>query len=128
MKDSANIHNIIGWYQRFILGCPLWVARLENELIRDVNAIRPFKWQELEKRPPNELVYNVTEFCNAACIFCCYRYSKPRNRMSNEVFFKSAEEYYNIGGRKILLNALTGEPLLDPLFFEKVHFLRSLGN
>jgi radical SAM protein with 4Fe4S-binding SPASM domain len=47
--------------------------------------------------------------------------------MSNEVFLKSAGEYYEIGGRRFLLNALTGEPLLDPLFFEKTALLKSLG-
>jgi radical SAM protein with 4Fe4S-binding SPASM domain len=128
MQSSDDVQNAIGWYQRFMLSCPLWVAKLENELIMDAHAIRPLRWQELEKLPPNELVFNVTEFCNAACTFCCYRYSKPRYRMTNEIFYKSAEEYYNLGGRRVLLNALTGEPLLDPSFFEKTSFLRSLGN
>jgi radical SAM protein with 4Fe4S-binding SPASM domain len=127
MQGSVTINDLIGGYQKFILTCPLSVARLENELLKDVNAIRPYRWQELEKKPPYELVFHVTEFCNALCSFCCYRYSKPRHRMSNEIFFKAAEEYYHIGGKRITLNALTGEPLLDPLFFEKTSFLKSLG-
>jgi radical SAM protein with 4Fe4S-binding SPASM domain len=104
------------------------MARSECELTRDVNAILPFKWQGFENKPPSILVFQVTEFCNASCSFCCYRFSKPKNRMSNEIFFKAAEEYYNIGGKNIQLNALTGEPLLDPLLFEKTSFLRSLGD
>jgi len=104
------------------------MARLECELNRDINAILPFKWQELETKPPHTLIFHVTEFCNASCVFCCYRFLKPRHRMSNEIFFKASEEYYEIGGRNITLNALTGEPLLDPLLFDKTSFLKSLGD
>jgi len=47
--------------------------------------------------------------------------------MSDEVFRKAASEYHDMGGTRIWLNAMTGEPLLDPLFFEKTSYLRSLG-
>jgi radical SAM protein with 4Fe4S-binding SPASM domain len=127
MNRSSNIDNVILWHQKFILNCPLWVARIQNTIVIDANAIRPSNWRNFERKPPNELVFNVTEFCNASCIFCCYRKSKPRYQMSNEVFYKTAGEYYGIGGRRFLLNALTGEPLLDPLLFEKTDFLKSLG-
>lgn len=127
MHRPSNINNVIKWHQKFMLSCPLWMARMENALVTDTNALRPSNWKDFEKRPPNELVFNVTEFCNASCIFCCYRKTKPRYQMSNEAFFKTAGEYYGIGGRRFLLNALTGEPLLDPLFFEKTAFLKSLG-
>ena len=127
MKDSTNVREVIGRYQRFRLSCPLWVVRLEGELSRDANAIKPYNWREEEDKPPYEMIFHVTEFCNASCSFCCYRYSKPRRHMSNEVFFKAAREYYDMGGKRIALNALTGEPLLDPHIFEKTAFLKSLG-
>jgi radical SAM protein with 4Fe4S-binding SPASM domain len=128
MQNSSDVRDYIGWYQKFILSCPLWVARLENEFYRDLYVIKPYKWQELENKPPAELEFNVTEFCNASCSFCCYRYSKPRNRMNNQIFLKSVQEYCNMGGKNVLLNALTGEPLLDPLIFQKLDILKSFEN
>jgi radical SAM protein with 4Fe4S-binding SPASM domain len=47
--------------------------------------------------------------------------------MSNETFLKATTEYHAMGGKNIWLNAMTGEPLLDPQFFEKTEILRSLG-
>lgn len=128
MNNPVSARDLIGMHQRFQLTCPLWVAELENGLLRDANSLRPYRWQVLEERPPQILVCHVTEYCNASCSFCCYRFSKPQNRMSNEVFCKAAQEYYDMGGRNIELNALTGEPLMDPLILEKIAFLRSLGS
>lgn len=126
-RETASIYDIVGFHEKFSLTCPLWIARLENELTRDINAIRPTRWKKLEEEPPYELVFHVSEFCNASCSFCCYRYTKPRLRMSNDIFFKAAEEYHDMGGKRVILNALTGEPLMDPSLFHKTAFLKTLG-
>ena len=110
------------------MGAPLWVTKIGAELLKDSMSLRPSKWQSLENAPPQYIAFNVTEFCNSLCSFCCYKTSKPRYTMSNEIFFKAAKEYHDVGGRKIWLNALTGEPLLDPDFFSKTSILQSLGN
>lgn len=96
-------------------------------LYGNIRALRPLRWEELEDGPPLNLAFTLSEFCDANCTFCCHRKTTPSSMMGNEVFFKAAEEYGRMGGTRIWLNAMTGEPLLDPHFFEKTAFLRSLG-
>ena len=110
-----------------MLDCPLSIAKFSTSLYENLRALRPLRWEEMEDEPPLNLAFTLSEFCDAKCTFCCHRKTTPKNMMSNEVFFKAAEEYRDMGGTRIWLNAMTGEPLLDPLFFEKTAFLRSLG-
>jgi len=110
-----------------MLKSPYPIARAGLGVYRNLYALRPANWHKLEVEPPRNLAFTLTEHCNASCSFCVYRFGTPKDRMSNEVFFKAAGEYCDMGGKNIWLNALTGEPLLDPHFFEKTAFLRSLG-
>ncbi len=123
-----KVKQMIGWQERLMLTSPLWVSKTSIMLLNELNSIKPVKWEGLQMKPPRTLAFTIAEFCNAACTFCCHRFSKPTNYMSNDIFFKSAREYYEAGGRRIWLNAMTGESLLDPNFFEKTAFLRSLGH
>ena len=123
-----EVKQMIGWQERLVLTSPLWVSKTSIMLLNELNSIKPVRWEGLEVKPPRTLAFTIAEFCNAACTFCCHRFSKPTTYMSNDIFFKTAREYHEAGGKRIWLNAMTGESLMDPAFFEKTAFLRSLGH
>jgi len=127
MRPSKDVREIVKWPRRLKLGCPLSVAQFGSGLYGNLRALKPLPWKLLEDEPPMNLAFTLSEFCDANCTFCCHRKTTPRNMMSDEVFRKAASEYHDMGGTRIWLNAMTGEPLLDPLFFEKTSYLRSLG-
>ena len=127
MKTSTRINEMVGWRTRFFLTCPLPVAKMAIGALATSESIHPVDWRSLEIKPPHMLALDLTEFCNSACSFCCYKTSSPRFQMSDDIFFKATEQFHDAGGRKVRLNAMTGEPLLNPTFFKKTAFLRSLG-
>lgn len=127
MRPSKEVREIVKWPRRLKLGCPLSIAQFGYGLYGNLRALKPLPWKRLEDEPPMNLAFTLSEFCDANCTFCCHRKTTPRNMMSEEVFCKAAGEYHDMGGTRIWLNAMTGEPLLDPKFFEKTSYLHSLN-
>lgn len=75
---------------------------------------------------PFELHLELTNICNANCIFCPYQYQqRPQMTMSDEVFYKVVADYVDLAGGSVGLTPIVGDALIDPNFFERVHFLRS---
>ncbi len=94
------------------------VGRLTFDLEKTLEAmaLRPF-----------ELHLELTNLCNANCIFCPYQFQeRPKQFMSDEVFFKAVNDFVAIQGGSVGLTPIVGDALIDPKFLERVHYLRSL--
>jgi hypothetical protein len=82
----------------------------------DAMAARPF-----------ELHLELTNLCNANCVFCPYQFQQREVQfMSDNVFSKAVGDYVSIGGGSIGLTPIVGDALIDPKFLERVRYLRSL--
>lgn len=82
----------------------------------DAMAIRPF-----------ELHLELTNLCNANCVFCPYQYqSRIHETMPDAVFEKAVGDYIACGGGSVGLTPIVGDALIDPKFLDRVRHLRSL--
>lgn len=76
---------------------------------------------------PFELHLELTNICNANCIFCPYQYQeRATGFMSDKVFEKSIDDYVKINGGSIGLTPIVGDALIDPKFLDRVEHLRGL--
>jgi MoaA/NifB/PqqE/SkfB family radical SAM enzyme len=75
---------------------------------------------------PFELHLELTNICNASCLFCPYQFQKrPEQFMLDEVFEKAVHDFVSIRGGSVGLTPIVGEPLVDPKFLQRVRYLRS---
>ena len=82
----------------------------------DAMAARPF-----------ELHLELTNLCNANCVFCPYQFqTRETEFMSDDVLRKAVSDYVAIGGGSVGLTPIVGDALIDPKFLERVRYLRSL--
>lgn len=82
----------------------------------DAMSLRPF-----------ELHLELTNLCNANCIFCPYQFQeRDVSFMPDEVFYKAVGDYAAIGGGSVGLTPIVGDPLIDREFLARVKYLRSL--
>lgn len=76
---------------------------------------------------PFELHLELTNLCNANCVFCPYQFQQRETQfMSDEVFLKAVGDYVAIGGGSVGLTPIVGDALIDPKFLDRVRYLRSL--
>lgn len=76
---------------------------------------------------PFELHLELTNLCNADCIFCPYHFQeRPTAVMSDEVFERAVGEYVALHGGSVGLTPIVGDALIDPQFLRRVRHLRSL--
>ena len=81
----------------------------------DAMALRPF-----------ELHLELTNLCNADCVFCPYQFqAREVQFMSDEVFHKAVHDYIAAGGGSVGLTPIVGDALIDPKFLDRVRHLRS---
>jgi radical SAM protein with 4Fe4S-binding SPASM domain len=104
---------------------PIATLRFGWELSKDIRSLSFKDWSSLQSGPPLGMHFNVTDRCNARCVFCAYPTTTPEGVMSQEIFGKALREYIQIGGTRISFNPLVGEPLLDPHIFERLRFALS---
>ncbi len=80
---------------------------------------------DMTKRP-YEIHLELTNLCNAKCIFCPYQFQKREiGFMSDEVFYKAVKDFCDIGGGTVGLTPIVGDALIDPKFLERVKYLRT---
>jgi radical SAM protein with 4Fe4S-binding SPASM domain len=94
-----------------------WMGSVLHDVNRTLEAmaLRPF-----------ELHLELTNLCNANCVFCPYQFQeRPKEFMSDEVFFKAVSDFVAIQGGSVSLTPIVGDPLIDPKFLERVRYLRS---
>ena len=78
------------------------------------------------KLRPYELHLELTNICNARCIFCPYQYQqRPHQTMDDKVFHKAVQDYCAIQGGSVALTPVVGDALIDPKFLERVQYIRS---
>lgn len=77
---------------------------------------------------PFELHLELTNLCNANCVFCPYQFQQREVQfMSEEVFRKAVGDYAGSGGGSVGLTPIVGDALIDPKFLERVRYLRSVA-
>jgi hypothetical protein len=75
---------------------------------------------------PFELHLELTNLCNANCVFCPYQFQQREvESMSDAVLEKAVSDYVAIGGGSVGLTPIVGDALIDPKFLARVHYLRS---
>ena len=75
---------------------------------------------------PFELHLELTNLCNANCIFCPYQFQQRKIEfMSDEIFEISIRNYISIGGGSVGLTPIVGDALIDKKFIKRVKYLRA---
>ena len=75
---------------------------------------------------PFELHYELTNLCNANCVFCPYQFQERAVEfMSDEIFDKALNDYIAEGGGSVFLTPIVGDPLIDRKIIERIRKLRS---
>jgi radical SAM protein with 4Fe4S-binding SPASM domain len=75
---------------------------------------------------PFELHLELTNLCNADCIFCPYQFQeRPTEVMSDAIFRKAVADYIAAGGGSVGLTPIVGDALIDPHFPDRLRYLRS---
>src|SRR5215470_17356432 len=75
---------------------------------------------------PYELHFELTNLCNANCVFCPYQYqTREIATMSDEVFDKALADFVAAGGGSVGLTPIVGDALIHPRFLSFVGRLRS---
>lgn len=101
-----------------------------NSLMTDVENklnLRKSAYENLAKTMPiGTLFVQVTNICNAKCIFCAYKdLETPKGIMTFETFKKAIDDYVQIGGKTVSFTPIIGDPLIDPGLLKKIAYARS---
>ncbi len=84
------------------------------------------KYKRKEVHIPKRLYIETTSFCNAKCKMCPHgKMKRERGHMSWDLFKKIIDESKSFEGEglEIILHK-DGEPLLDPLLFQRIEYIR----
>ncbi|HEV2846101.1 MAG TPA: radical SAM protein [Thermoanaerobaculia bacterium] len=75
---------------------------------------------------PYELHLELTNLCNANCVFCPYQFQEREVKyMPEEVFRKAVDDFVACGGGSVGLTPIVGDALIHPDFLERVRYLRA---
>ena len=75
---------------------------------------------------PQTLHIEGTNICNAQCLFCAYtKMQRRKQTMPMEQFRRIVDEYLDLGGRRVSLTPIVGDPMVDPFLFERLDYLSS---
>jgi len=75
---------------------------------------------------PYELHFELTNLCNANCVFCPYQFQEREVQfMPDEVFHKAVADFVASGGGSVGLTPIVGDALIHPEFVDRVRHLRS---
>lgn len=78
---------------------------------------------------PTHLGMEVTNICNANCVFCGYQYiQRPKAVLPFELFEKGIDEFDALGGGSVGFNTVVGEPLVAPDLVKEIRYARSKKN
>lgn len=69
----------------------------------------------------------VTNVCNAKCVFCAYPdMERPKEVMSLEHFKSVVSQWVELGGDEVDLTPIVGDPFVDRFLFDRMDFLMSV--
>ncbi len=78
---------------------------------------------------PATLLIELTNICNANCIYCGYRFMKRKKGVMSEVLFKKlVDEFDDMGGGDINITGIVGDPLVNQNIVERITYLRTKKN
>jgi radical SAM protein with 4Fe4S-binding SPASM domain len=78
---------------------------------------------------PASFRFEITNKCNADCIFCARQYDNSKKSiMDLDLFTNGLKQYFDLGGKEISLTPTIGEPFLDPLLFERIRIIKNLNS
>jgi hypothetical protein len=113
------------------LANPLLLQKVKRVLYRKADAFVG-RFYSLDKTldamalRPYELHLELTNLCNADCVFCPYQFQERKTEfMPDEVFEKAVADFVRIGGGSVGLTPIVGDALIDPNFVRRVKHLRS---
>ena len=99
------------------------LRRLDSAYGR-VNGRLPATLDAMRSRP-FELHLELTNLCNANCVFCPYQFQeRDVEFMSDAVFERAVSDFVSIQGGAVSLTPIVGDPLIDPKFLARVRRLR----
>jgi MoaA/NifB/PqqE/SkfB family radical SAM enzyme len=131
LKNYKRITNYISNNKRDILSPYFWSqnSRIIKSRIKVLNHVSKELFlsnlQTIEYRPWNVNI-ELTNICNANCVFCAYQYQTRQKRvMSDEVYKKILDDYCEIGGGELLMQVVVGDPAIDPKFIERIRDARA---
>ncbi len=85
-------------------------------------------WQYLENVPPRTLKIELTNICNANCVFCGYQYeNRKKGIMSQELYLRVLKEYRGMGGENISFTSIVGEPFIDTNIIDRIRKAKEFG-
>jgi MoaA/NifB/PqqE/SkfB family radical SAM enzyme len=85
------------------------------------------KAQKLTKNYPQFVDIETTNVCNSRCIICPHSImNRKQGIMKMDLFTKIADNCKS-GGIKNVSLSFFGEPLLDPLIFDRIKYVKGLG-
>lgn len=77
-------------------------------------------------RRPFELHLELTNLCNANCVFCPYQFQERETKLMPEaVFRKAVDDFVASGGGSVGLTPIVGDALIHPDFVSRVRALRA---
>jgi hypothetical protein len=79
-------------------------------------------------KAPMQLRVEVTNLCNANCVFCIYQFQKREiETMSFDTFKLAVDQYTALGGRDVSFTPVVGDSLIDRGLEEKVAYVRQFA-
>src|SRR5437870_4067345 len=109
----------------------VYVDKIRRVVVRKADALvgRVYPLQktlDAMSLRPFELHLELTNLCNANCIFCPYQFQERQAEfMPEEIFYKAVSDYVDIGGGSVGLTPIVGDALIDPHFLARVRYLRA---
>jgi len=97
------------------------VEYLFSENLLEISSERKDNtWSEQEEPSLRYMLVTLTNRCNLTCLHC---YVSQKNEfMSFETFRKAVDDFWKIGGLKLMISG--GEPVMHPEFFEFLRYAR----
>ena len=78
---------------------------------------------------PSGISFEVTNICNANCIFCGYQYlQRLKAILPMDLFKRAIDEFNDFGGGNVGFTPVVGDPLIDPYIIERIKYARSKKN
>lgn len=99
-----------------------------KEFLSNIGKPHYSRFPILAEYYPSGLGIEVTNLCNANCVFCAYQYrARPVTFMSQETFEMIVDQYVSMGGGEggIGLTPIVGDPLIDRNLVRKIAYARS---